>query len=143
MRTPLPAGGGAPDDRLIMLRRLNEMPAGTIGFEAVGEVEDDDWGRSVEPQLREAIAGGDRLRLLFLLGPRSGEIDDDAVQAEAGFHARHLQAYERLAVVTDEEWVRPALRGLSFLLPGQARAFPVSDLEAAKRWLAEGRSQAA
>jgi hypothetical protein len=139
----LPGRGGAPDDRLIMLKPLNKMPAGTIGFEAVGEVEDDDWERSVEPQLRRTIAGGDRLRLLFLLGPRSGEIDDDAVQAEAGFHARHLQAYERLAVVTDEEWVRPALRGLSFLLPGHVRAFPVSDLEAAKRWLAEGRSQAA
>ncbi|MDX6701427.1 MAG: hypothetical protein QOF26_1653, partial [Baekduia sp.] len=68
-----------------MLKPLNEMPAGTIGFEAVGEVEDDDWERSVE-------------------------------------------------------WVRPARRGLSFLLPGQARAFPVSDLEAGKRWLAEGRS---
>jgi len=136
-------GGGAPDHRVSMLRRLNEMPAGTIGFEAVGAVEDEDWERNVEPHLREAIAGGDQLRLLYLLGPRSGEVDDDAVQKEAGFHARHLKAYERLAVVTDEEWVRPALRGLSFLLPGQARAFPVSDLEAAKRWLAEGRSQAA
>jgi hypothetical protein len=119
------------------------MPVGTIGFEAVGEVEDDDWDRSVEPQLRQAIADGDRVRLLYVLGPRSGEVDDDAVQADAGFHARHLKAYERLAVVTDEEWVGPALRGLSFLLPGKARAFPVSDLEAAKRWLAEGISHAA
>jgi hypothetical protein len=126
-----------------MLRQLRDMPAGTIGFEAVGEVEDDDWDRSVEPQLRQAIADGDRVRLLYVLGPRSGEIDDDAVQADAGFHARHLKAYERLAVVTDEEWVGPALRGLSFLLPGKARAFPVSDLAAAKRWLAEGISQAA
>src|SRR3954471_5963336 len=126
-----------------MLKRLIDMPAGTLGFEAVGEVEDDDWERSVEPQLRRAIADGDRVRLLYVLGPRSGEVDDDAVQADAGFHARHLKAYERLAVVTDEEWVRPALRGLSFLLPGKARAFTVSDLEAAKRWLAEGVSQAA
>ena len=56
------------------MRRLNDMPAGTIGFEAVGEVEDDDWERSVEPRLRTTIAGGDRLRLLFLLGPRSGDL---------------------------------------------------------------------
>ena len=26
-----------------MLRRMTDMPAGTIGFEAIGEVEDDDW----------------------------------------------------------------------------------------------------
>ena len=34
------------------------MPGGTIGFEAVGEVEDDDWEETVEPVLREEIAEG-------------------------------------------------------------------------------------
>jgi hypothetical protein len=28
-----------------MLRRITDMPTGTIGFEAIGEVEDDDWMR--------------------------------------------------------------------------------------------------
>jgi len=124
-----------------MLKRLGDMPAGTLGFEAVGEVEDDDWEREVEPLLRQAIAHGDDVRLLYLLGARSREVEDDAVKAEAGFHARHLTSYERLAVVTDEDWVRPALRGLSFVLPGKARAFPVRDLDAAKNWLAEGVAQ--
>jgi hypothetical protein len=118
------------------------MPTGTLGFEAVGEVEDDDWERSVEPQLRQAIAAGDQVRVLYLLGPQS-DVEGDAVRAEAGFHARHPTAYERLAVVTDEEWARPALRGLSSMLPGKARAFPLRDLAAAKQWLAEGPSQPA
>jgi hypothetical protein len=39
---------------------MDEMPAGTIGFEAVGEVEDDDWEETVEPLLRQRIAAGDR-----------------------------------------------------------------------------------
>ena len=43
-------------------------------------------------------------------------------------------------MVSDEDWLRPAVRGLSFLLPGKARAFPVHDLAAAKEWLAEGRN---
>jgi hypothetical protein len=34
-----------------MLRRMSEMPPGTIGFEAIGEVEDDDWEETVEPVL--------------------------------------------------------------------------------------------
>ena len=41
-----------------MLRRMSDMPVGTIGFEAVGEVDDDDWERSVEPLLRREIAAG-------------------------------------------------------------------------------------
>jgi hypothetical protein len=32
----------------------------------------------------------------------------------------------------------PAVRALSVLLPGKARAFPVHELESAKAWLAEG-----
>jgi hypothetical protein len=126
-----------------MLRQLRDMPAGTLGFEAVGEVEDDDWERSVEPQLRRAIAAGGSVRLLYVLAPESGDVEGDALRAEAGFHARHPTAYERLAVVTDEEWARPALRGLSFMLPGEARAFPVRDLAAAKLWLAGGPPPAA
>ena len=34
-----------------MLRQMKDMPAGTIGFEAIGEVEDDDWEDAVEPVL--------------------------------------------------------------------------------------------
>jgi SpoIIAA-like len=121
-----------------MLRRITEMPAGTIGFEAIGEVEDDDWERAVEPLLRREIADGRKVRLLYLLGPEAREVEGDAVTADTGFRARHATAFERVAVVSDEDWIRPALRALSFLFPGKARGFSVRDLPAAKEWLAAG-----
>jgi len=46
-----------------MLRRMTDMPAGTIGFEAIGEIEDDDRERAVEPVLREEMADGRKIRL--------------------------------------------------------------------------------
>jgi hypothetical protein len=55
------------------------------------------------------------------VGPRSGDVEGDALRAEAGFHAGHPAAYE----------------------PGKARAVAVSDLAAAKLWLAEGPPPAA
>jgi hypothetical protein len=45
--------------------------------------------------------------------------------ADAGVRARHPTAFERLAAVSDEDWLRPAMGALSFLLPGTSRAFPV------------------
>jgi hypothetical protein len=122
---------------------MNDMPAGTIGFEAVGEVEDDDWEEAVEPLLRRQIAAGEKVRLLYLLGPEAGDIEGDAMKTDTGFRARHGRAFERVAVVTDESWVKPALRALSVLMPGSARAFAVRDLAAAKAWLAEGLQEAA
>jgi hypothetical protein len=121
-----------------MLRHMDDMPAGTIGFEAVGEVEDDDWERAVEPVLAREIADGRSVRLLYLLGPESREVEGDAMAADTGFRARHASSFERVAVVSDEDWIRPALSALSFLLPGKAKGFRVRDLAAAKTWLAEG-----
>jgi SpoIIAA-like len=118
-----------------MLRKMADMPGATIGFEAVGEVEDDDWEETVEPVLRREIAEGRNVRLLYLIGAGAREVEGDAMSADAGFRVRHATSYERVAVVSDEDWMRPALRALSFLLPGKARGFRVRDLEDAKAWL--------
>ncbi len=123
-----------------MLRRITDMPAGTIGFEAVAEVEDDDWEETVEPVLRQEIAAGRNVRLLYLIGTEAREVEGDAMSADAGFRVRHATSYERVAVVSDEDWIRPALRALSFLLPGKARGFRVRDLADAKAWLAESEA---
>jgi len=120
-----------------MLKKMRDMPIGTVGFEAIGKVEDDDFEDVVEPVLRAEIAAGRKIRLLYLLGPELREYEGDTLAEEMKFAARHPTQYERVAVVSDEDWLRPALRVLSVLVPGQLRAFPVARLAAAREWLAE------
>lgn len=95
-----------------MLRKRQDMPHGTIGFEAVGDVEDDDYEEVLAPALRQWITERGKIRLLYLLGPRLREYEGDALAEEAKFVARHPTSYERIAVVSDEEWLRPALAAL-------------------------------
>jgi hypothetical protein len=121
-----------------MLKRIYDMPAGTLGFEAVGEVDDDDVEEVLVPALRQWTAEHGKVRLLYHLGLRLKEYEGDAVSENAKFVARHPGAFERVAVVSDETWLGPAIKALSLLLPGQAKAFPVHELAAAKTWLAEG-----
>jgi hypothetical protein len=116
---------------------MDDMPAGTLGFEAVGDVDDDDWQETVEPVLRREIAEGRNVRMLYLIGPSAREMEGDAMKADTGFRARHASSFDRVAVVSDEDWMRPALRGLSFLMPGKARGFRVRELEQATAWLVE------
>jgi SpoIIAA-like len=121
-----------------MLKQISDMPPGTIGFEAIGKVDDDDFESAVAPVLRRVIAEGRKVRLLYLLGSRLGEHEGDALKEEVKFAAHHPSAFERVAVVSDEEWLRPALRVLSVLVPGQLHGFAVADLHEAKAWLAAG-----
>src|SRR3954465_9400832 len=125
-----------------MLRRIDDMPTGTIGFTAVGEVEDDDWEGAAEPLLRQRIAAGEKVRLLYLVGPEATDVEGDAMKADAGFRAGHAGAFERVAIVADESWIKPAIKAWSILMPGKARGFAVHDLPAAKTWLAEGQKTA-
>jgi hypothetical protein len=119
-----------------MFKQISDMPAGTIGFEAHGDVDDDDFEEIVAPVLRREIADGRKVRLLYLLGPQLRDYEGDAVKEEMKFAARHATAYERVAIVSDESWLRPALRMLSVLVPGQLRGFPVAQLQSAKAWVA-------
>jgi hypothetical protein len=61
-----------------MLKQMVDMPPGTVGFEAIGEVDDDDFERTVEPVLRRIIADGRKVRLLYLLGVQFHEYEGDA-----------------------------------------------------------------
>lgn len=119
-----------------MLRQISDMPAGALGFEAVDTFDDDDFEDTVEPVLRREIAAGRSIRMLYLLGPSLRSYEGDALAEELKFAARHAAWYERVAVVSDQDWLGPALRVLSALVPGQLRAFPVAQLPQAKTWVA-------
>jgi hypothetical protein len=118
-----------------MLQRISDMPAGTVGFEAVGTFDDDDFEDTVEPVLQREIAAGRTIRLLYLLGPDLHDYEGEALADELRFAARHASSYERVAVVSGHDWLAPALRVLSALVPGQLRAFPLTELQQAKRWV--------
>ena len=49
---------------------------------------------------------------------------------------REHSAWRRFALVTDVEWVGKAMRALSWLAPGEVRVFGLSELVAARTWVA-------
>ena len=122
-----------------MIERLTDMPAGTIGFRAAGEIEREDYDEVLVPELRRAIAAGGGLRTLYLIEDVE-EIEPGALWADTrlGFDlgVRHHEAWVRSAVVTDIGWMARATRMFAWLIPGEARVFPMAQLDAAKAWVA-------
>lgn len=46
-----------------------DAPAGVVAFKAVGRVEASDYEDILKPALEQAIAGGRKARVVFVLGP--------------------------------------------------------------------------
>jgi hypothetical protein len=120
-----------------MIRLLSDMPAGVLGFEAVDDVEREDYENVIVPVINKAIAEHGKVRLVYVLGPEFDDYEGEAVWEDLKLGVRHPGSFERIAVVTNARWAGPAIKIFSVLWPGQARVFQLAELESAKRWAAE------
>jgi hypothetical protein len=124
-----------------MVERLQDMPAGTLGFRATGQITRADYADVLVPELHKALAEGGRLRTLYVIEDLD-EIEPSALWADSklGFDlaVRHHDAWERSAIVTDIEWMARATRMFAWMIPGEVRVFPLAELEQGKAWVAGG-----
>ena len=122
-----------------MVERIEEMPAGTIGFKVVSDLTGDDYREQIEPALAEAAEKGD-VRLLFEIdsnfGMSAGAVMEDA-KTGLKLGLGHMKAWKRTAVVTDVDWIRKAIKAFGFMAPGDVQVFDLAELGAAKVWVAE------
>ena len=120
-----------------MIRLLRNMPPGVLGLEAVDDVEKEDYENVIVPAVEKAVAEHGKVRLVYVLGPEFDDYEGEAVWEDIKLGTRHVTSFERIAVVTDASWAGPAVKVFSLLWPGRAKAFPLRELETAKRWAAE------
>jgi hypothetical protein len=122
-----------------MVERIEEMPAGTIGFRVVSDLTADDYRDQIEPALAAAAEAGE-VRLLFEIGAGFG-MDAGAVIEDAKTGLKlglgHMKSWKRTAIVTDVEWIRKSIKAFGFMAPGEVRVFSLEELGAAKVWVAE------
>jgi hypothetical protein len=52
--------------------------------------------------------------------------------------AGSLRSWERIAVVTDAEWIQHGVKAFGWMIPGEVRVFPGRDLDEATAWVTEG-----
>ena len=122
-----------------MVERLADMPPGTIGFRAAGEIEREDYDKVLAPELQRAVETAGGLRTLYVIEDLD-EIEPGALWADAKLGVNlgigHHQAWVRSAIVTDIDWMARATKLFAWMIPGEARVFPLAELDQAKAWVA-------
>jgi hypothetical protein len=119
-----------------MLEPLPDLPEGVIGFEAVGEVEKDDYTETLRPALDAAAEVGE-IRLVYVLGERFTGYSAGASWEDLSLATHHLSAYERTALVSDHEWLNHAASGFGWMMPGKLKVFPLAERAEAIAWAAD------
>jgi hypothetical protein len=121
-----------------MIEKIDDMPAGTIGFKAHGKLTRADYRDVLEPALRAAAEAGE-IRMLFELS------DFDGVEAAAwwedvktglGLGLGHHSAWKRSAIVTNVDWVAKAFHLFTWATPGEVEVFGLDQEDEARDWVA-------
>jgi len=88
-----------------MLRLIDEVPAGVIGFEASGRLEAEGYRDVVLPALERAARNGE-VRFVIVMRSFDG-MSGGALWQDLKIGIEHLRAWKRSALVTDIEWMHP------------------------------------
>lgn len=118
-----------------MIEQMTDLPAGTLGFRAHGQVTAADYENILVPDVEAAFALNPKLRMLYHLGEDFTGFDPGAMWDDAKLGFRHFSGWERVALVTDVAWLRAGVHALGFAMPGEFRMFRNAQLEEARAWL--------
>jgi hypothetical protein len=120
-----------------MLTLIEDLPEGVVGVEAQGKVTSEDYERVLVPAVEAARAksGDGRVRLLYVLGHELPDYTAGAAWEDAKLGLGHLRSWERIAIVGDADWLRRAVGGLGWLMPGEIKAFGLKELDSAREWV--------
>ena len=118
-----------------MIEQLSTFPDNVLAFVGRGQVTKADYDAVLVPAVAKALARHNRVRLYYEIATDFTGIDPGAMWEDFKVGMEHLTRWERIAVVTDVEWIRHTIRLFGFLMPGTVKLFPTSEAARARSWI--------
>lgn len=120
-----------------MIEQLPDFPDNVVGVACEGHVTREDYETVLVPAVEAALAGHEKIRLYYEIGPQFAGIDAGAVWEDFWVGMSHLTRWERVAVVTDVDWIRNTMLVFRFLVPGEMKVVPMAEAAEARKWIAD------
>ena len=120
-----------------MIEKIPDLPDNVLGFTAKGKVTMNDYESSIIPAVEELFSRQKKVRFLYHLGEDVTGFEAAAMWDDTKLGLKHLSGWERMAIVSDIEWVRAAIKIFGLVIPGQVRVFHNNELAEATRWISE------
>jgi hypothetical protein len=120
-----------------MVEQIPDLPDDVLGFTAKGTVSANDYESVMIPAVEALFSRQGKARFLYHLGEDFSGFEAAAMWDDAKLGLKHLGGWERIAVVSDVEWIRAAVKILGVAMPGHVRVFQNGELAEAKRWVSE------
>lgn len=121
-----------------MIEALQGFPSPVLAFACKGHVTKSDYETTLIPAVEKAMQQPGKVRLYYQIDPDFAGIEMGAAWDDFKVGMHHLTRWERMAVVTDVDWIRCAIRAFGFLMPGDLRIFSLAEQDQGREWITHG-----
>ena len=128
-----------PQEEGGVIKILEGFPQGVIGAEARGRVTIEDYDKILIPAVEATLSKHGKVSLYYELGKGFSGIEAGAAWRDLRLGVAHFSAWERMALVTDIEWIRLAVNVFRFMMPAKLRIFSTVEADEARLWVGEGQ----
>jgi len=120
-----------------MIELLKGFPENVVAIACRGHVTREDYDTVLIPAVDRALQSNENVRLLYEIGSDFESYDAGAAWEDFKVGMEHFSRWERVAVITDIEWIKHTMQLFSFLMPGTARVYPTADAAQARLWITQ------
>lgn len=120
-----------------MIELLKGFPDNVVALACHGHVTKADYEPVLIPDVNDRFTRHDKVRIYYEIAPDFAGVDPGAVWDDTKLGFSHFRNWERLAVVTDVDWMKHAVRFFGFLMPAQLRTFPTAEADSAREWIGQ------
>lgn len=118
-----------------MIEILNNFPGNVIALSCEGQVTKADYDGILVPAILKALKQHNKIRLLYITSADFTGYDPGALWEDLKIGVEYPTRWERVAVVTDVDWILQVVRIFSFLIPCPVKVFLPSESTQAHAWI--------
>ena len=118
-----------------MIEQLHGFPDNVLAFLCQGHVTKQDYDTVLVPAVMRMLERHAKVRLYYEIAGDFSDIEPGAIWEDFKVGMEHLTRWERMAVVTDVDWIKHTMQFFGFMMPGEMKIFPRSEATQARAWI--------
>ncbi len=120
-----------------MVKVIENIGKNVVGFELSGVVTGEDYEKKLIPSIKKKLQESDKVRVLYHVTKDFDSYEFKAMFDDAMAGLEFFTNWEKIAVVSDVEWIVNGVKIFAFAVPGRVKTFSNAEAEEAKKWLLE------
>ena len=118
-----------------MIEVLPDYPDNILAIKAANNVTGEDYQSVIIPAIEAKVDAHGKIRLLYYLGPEFTGFDAAAMWEDTTTGFKHFTDFEKIAFVSDVEWINHMVSAFGFIIPCPVKVFKGGQLAEASDWV--------